>query len=60
MSKVDILTKLTMAQVASCQCSTKTPAVEHHAETCRYRVLREAKQEIAWLRQQLVEAGGAK
>jgi hypothetical protein len=28
--------------VGSCTCMTKTPEIEYHKETCKYRMLREA------------------
>lgn len=38
----DLKYRLTMAQVGSCSCGTKTPVESHHDPYCIYRLLREA------------------
>lgn len=38
--------RLLAAQVASCSCMTKTPAIAHHAPDCRYRLFAEARRTI--------------
>jgi hypothetical protein len=44
-----LLERLAAAQVASCQCMTKTPDTDAHALTCRYRILADAYSAIARL-----------
>ena len=43
----DIISRLELACIASCQCMTKTPDFQQHAANCRYRVLNEAIGQIA-------------
>ena len=38
--------RLAIAQVASCSCYTKTPAIQYHDEMCRYRLFNEAETEL--------------
>lgn len=40
--KDDLLSRLRVAQVASCTCLTKTPVVDYHSPACLYRILDEA------------------
>lgn len=41
-----IIRKIDQASIASCSCLTKTPEIEFHSETCRYRILQEIKLDI--------------
>lgn len=38
----DLADRILMAQVAACNCDTKTPELKYHDPKCRYRVLCEA------------------
>lgn len=40
------MAKLMELQCSSCTCMTKTPVLSYHAESCRYRVLGELRQEF--------------
>lgn len=42
MSNYNIKEKLVLAQVASCNCDTKTNDHDQHKELCPYRVMNEA------------------
>jgi transcription elongation factor Elf1 len=46
----DILFRLVRATCASCSCCTKTNVPSYHQETCLYRVLSDAMDEIESLR----------
>jgi hypothetical protein len=39
--RAQIFNKLGQISVAGCNCSTKTPDIEHHAERCHYRLAEE-------------------
>lgn len=41
-----LIDRLEDAQVGSCSCLTKSPDVEHHHTTCRFRLFAEAAQEL--------------
>lgn len=43
---VTLLSRIIAAQVAACNCGTKTGQPEHHQPTCRYGVLRECFDQI--------------
>lgn len=45
----DLMHRIALACVASCQCVTKTPQYEFHSLECRYRVLMEASARIGRL-----------
>lgn len=49
----DLLKRLFFAEVAACNCGTKTSDVKYHKPACKYRVLREAREEITALRSQV-------
>jgi hypothetical protein len=51
--------RLAVAQVASCDCVTKSHEPEHHNERCRYRVMHDAAAEIDYLREKLMSWVGA-
>ena len=44
-----MLTKISIAQVASCGCFTKSPNIEAHNPECLYRVLEEARIKIEYI-----------
>ncbi len=43
----DLVGRLMMKTVASCDCMTKTPEIMAHKPTCLYRLLCEAAERIA-------------
>lgn len=45
----DVLRKLDYLSIASCSCLTKTPDIEFHSDTCRYKILQEIKKQILQL-----------
>lgn len=40
---IDWDTRIVLASLSSCNCDTKSPALEYHHEICRFRVLMEAR-----------------
>jgi hypothetical protein len=53
--KRDVVHYLMRAELTSCTCLTKTDAPQYHAEDCRYRAIREARDEIVRLREMVVD-----
>lgn len=51
-----VIVRLQMASLRSCECGTKTPTVGYHNPTCRYRVICEAIDHIELQDRQLGEA----
>lgn len=50
----DLVGRLSVAQIASCTCLTKSPAIEVHDPLCRYRLLGEARERIDKLEKQVI------
>ena len=51
----DLLERITTATISSCNCGTKTPDVNYHKETCRYRVLEECYRVLSKIQDALDE-----
>jgi len=45
----NLLSRLQAASVAACNCGAHTPVIQYHRELCHYRLMEEAREEIARL-----------